>query len=297
MIAKLRIGSRGSKLALAQSESVAEGIKRATGSAVSVSIEVIQTRGDAVIDRPLSALGGNGLFTAELEAAILEGHIDVAVHSLKDLPTDDPSGLAILAIPRRADPRDVLVGSSLADLGPGAVVGTGSARRRAQLLSLRPDLDVRDIRGNVDTRVLKQERGEYDAVVLAQAGLNRLNLRPSVFERFDVERFVPAVGQGALAIQGREGDARVLEVVEALADASTTICARAERAFLRCFGGGFHVPACAYARVRWRKLRVLALFAPDGGPVLRLERTGSPQEAEALGRSVAEALQAMAEGV
>ncbi len=294
MITKLRIGSRRSKLALAQSEGVAASIRRATRGAVSVEVQVFQTRGDAVLDRPLSALGGKGLFTAELEAAILEGHIDVAVHSLKDLPTDDPAGLSILAIPSRADPRDVLVGSSLADLGSGAVVGTGSARRRAQLLSLRPDLEVRDIRGNVDTRVLKQERGEYDAIVLAQAGLNRLNLRPSVFERFDVERFVPAVGQGALAIQGREGDHRVLEVVENSADATTTVCVRAERAFLSCFGGGCHIPACAHALVRWRKLRLIALFAPNGGPVLRVERTGSLDQAEALGRSAAEALQEMA---
>ena len=155
---------------------------------------------------------------------------------------------------------------------------------------------MRDIRGNVDTRVQKQERGEYDAIVLAQAGLNRLDLRPSVFERFDVERFVPAVGQGALGIQGREGDHRVVEVVETLADATTTFCVRAERAFLSCFGGGCHVPACAYARVRWRKLRLIALYAPDGGPVLRVERSGRLDEAEALGRAAAESLQEMAAG-
>ena len=294
MIDRLRIGSRGSKLALAQSEGVAADIRRLTRGAVTVSVEVFTTRGDAVLDRPLSALGGKGLFTAELEAAILEGHIDIAVHSLKDLPTDDPAGLALLAIPRRADPRDVLVGARLEQLKKGAVVGTGSARRRAQLLALRADLDVRDIRGNVDTRLLKQERGDFDAIVLAQAGLNRLNLRPDVTQRFDVDKFVPAVGQGALALQGREGDARIIEVVSGLSDATTTACVTAERAFLRAFGGGCHVPACAHAWVRWRKLRFVGLFAPEDGVVFRVERVGRPEDADTMGRTAAEELQSKA---
>jgi hydroxymethylbilane synthase len=296
VISKIRIGTRGSALALAQSRSIAQRIERNNRGAVKVELEVISTRGDAVLDRPLSALGGKGLFTAELEAALLEGRIDIAVHSLKDLPTDDPPGLALLAIPQRADPRDVLVGATLDQLGKGAVVGTGSARRKAQLLGLRPDLDVRDIRGNVETRVGKQEAGQYDAIVLAQAGLTRLAIVPRVYERFPVERFVPAVGQGALAVQGRCEDEAVLEVVRPLQDQTTFQCVLAERAFLRRFGGGCHVPACAYARVRWRRLRLIALFAPEGGQIFRVERTGSPSDAGEMGRLAAEMLLSAAEG-
>lgn len=238
------LGTRGSALALAQSQQVADRVTAATGRAV--RLEVIRTRGDQVQDKPLAQVGGKGLFTAELEEALRDGSIDFAVHSLKDLPTEDPQGLTLGALPARVDPRDALVGAALDQLPAGAVVGTGSLRRRTQLLAARPDLDVRDIRGNVDTRLAKRDRGDYAAIVLAMAGLQRLGLQRDDLHPLSVEQMVPAVGQGALGVQCRAGDAEVLDALGAIDDPGTRRCVLAERAFLAEFGGGCNVPVAAH---------------------------------------------------
>ena len=240
----LVLGTRGSKLAVAQSQQVADSITHATGRAV--RLQVIRTRGDQVQDRPLAAVGGKGLFTAELEAALADGRIDLAVHSLKDLPTEDGPGLTLGAIPRREDPRDVLAGRSLDQLASGAVVGTGSLRRRTQLAWLRPDLVLRDIRGNVETRLAKRDRGDFDATVLAMAGLHRLGIQRDDIFPLDVDVMVPAVGQGALGIQCRADDRALLDLLAAIEDGPTRRCADAERAFLAAIGGGCNVPVAAH---------------------------------------------------
>lgn len=198
---KLKLGTRGSLLATTQSGLVAADLTRLTG--VEVELVIVKTRGDAVQDRPLAQVGGKGLFTKELEDALLAGEIDFAVHSMKDMPSDMPEGLVIASVPPREDPRDALVGAALADLPPGAVVGTGSVRRALQLRATRPDLEVRGIRGNVDTRIDKQRRGEYAAIVLALAGLTRLGRAGDATAVLSVDEMVPAVGQGALAVQAR----------------------------------------------------------------------------------------------
>jgi hydroxymethylbilane synthase len=281
----LVLGTRGSQLAVTQSQQVADAITQATGAPV--RLEIIRTRGDQVQDRPLAAVGGKGLFTAELEAALLEGTVDLAVHSLKDLPTDDAPGLVLGAFPVRQDPRDVLVGPPLRDLPPGAVVGTGSLRRRTQLHALRPDLELRDIRGNVDTRLAKRDRGEYAAVVLAMAGLNRLGIFREDLQPFDVQTLVPAVGQGVLGVQCRAGDARVLGLLAAIDHADSRRCALAERAFLAAFGGGCNVPVACHVVVRGAELHGVAV-GPRGEGLVRVEAQGvDPLE---LGQRLAEAV-------
>ena len=201
---RLVLGTRGSKLALTQSQQTADLITATTG--VAVVLRVITTKGDRIQDRSLAEMGGKGLFTAELESALREGTIDLAVHSLKDLPTDDPPGLTLASVPARADPRDVIVGPLLEELPAGSILGTGSLRRQAQAALLRPDLVIEGIRGNVDTRLRKLDEGRYHAIVLAAAGLARLGIERADIHPLDVQVMVPAVGQGALAIQGRADD-------------------------------------------------------------------------------------------
>lgn len=243
----LRMGTRGSPLALAQSGMVAAQVRARTG--VDVQLVVIRTRGDDVVDRPLAAVGGKGLFTKEIELALLAGEVDFAVHSLKDLPTIQPEGLTLAATPPREDPRDVLIGGRLAELKLGAVVGTGSQRRQAQLLAARPDLVVRDIRGNVDTRIRKLQAGEFDAIVLAAAGVIRLGRAAEITERLSVDAMVPAPGQGALALQCRVGDAAAAGALLALHDADAALEVEAERAWLDAAGGGCTVPTACYVQV------------------------------------------------
>jgi len=243
----LILGTRGSKLAVTQSQQVADAITERTGRPV--RLEIIRTRGDKIQDRPLAAVGGKGLFTAELEAALNDGSIDLAVHSLKDLPTEDAPGLMLGAIPLRQDPRDVIAGRRLEDLPAGSVVGTGSLRRRTQLAELRPDLELRDIRGNVDTRLAKRDRGDYDATILAMAGLRRLGIEREDLYPLSIETMVPAVGQGALAVQCRAGDRVVLDLLASIEDAVTRRCIDAERAFLTAIGGGCNVPVAAHVVV------------------------------------------------
>lgn len=244
----LRIGTRGSALARTQSEWVADQL-RAAGAAV--TIEVISTRGDERHDLPVARLGGDGVFVRELEHALLDGRIDAAVHSLKDLPTAETPGLTIGCIPRRASAFDAVVGrtaGSLASLPPGAVVGTSSIRRVAQVRRLRPDLDVRALRGNVDTRLRRLDAGEFDALLVAAAGLERLGLAGRITEVLAPPVFWPAVGQGALAVQTRADDAGSLRVVALLDDPSTRAAVAAERRMLAGLAGGCLAPVGGWAR-------------------------------------------------
>jgi len=282
--AAVTLGTRASALARAQTELVAARLAAARPG-LECSTRVISTAGDRTQDsgEPLPSIGGKGLFTAELERALRDGEIDVAVHSLKDLPTEDAAGVVIGAVSARDDVRDCLVarsGSSLADLPDGAVVGTSSLRRSAQLAALRPDLEVRSIRGNVDTRIRKVTDGEYDAAVLAAAGILRLGLEHVVTEWLSAETMLPAPGQGALAVQCREGDEPVLVLLAALDDASARAETTAERAFLRALGGGCAAPVAAFAvTTTTPRVRLQGLVASvDGGQVVRVTGEGEPQD-------------------
>ncbi|MBI2491403.1 MAG: hydroxymethylbilane synthase [Candidatus Rokubacteria bacterium] len=287
----IRLGTRGSVLALAQAEAVAARL-RALGA--EVEVVPIRTEGDRLLEARLRDLGGKGLFVREIEQALLAGVVDCAVHSLKDLPAEIPAGLALAAFPPREDPGDVLVtreGGGLAELPPRAVVGTSSPRRRALALSLRPDLVVEPIRGNVDTRLAKLARGGFDGVIVAAAGLDRLGLRPAHACRLDPEVFVPAVGQGILALEARAADGRVRGLLERLDDPTTRACALAERAYLARLGASCNSPMAAHATLRGADLRLAGLVASeDGRRVVRGALAGPRGEAERLGRGLAEAL-------
>ncbi len=285
----LRLGTRGSLLAKTQSTWVADAITAATGRAV--ELVVISTRGDQVRDRPLSQVGGKGLFTKEIEDAMLRGDVDLAVHSMKDMPTEGPRGLVIASVPRRASAFDALVGARLDELGPGAIVGTGSARRAEQLAALRPDLEIRGIRGNVGTRIRRQRDGDYDAVVLAKAGLDRLGWGEQATEVLGVEHMVPAVGQGALAVQCRRDDADVLQLLERVHDPDTAVCVGAERSFLATLEGGCSVPAGCFARLEGDQL-VAEGFLADAGGRRRMVLRADPMHGVALGRDLAQRIRA-----
>ncbi len=260
----LRIGSRRSRLAMTQSTHVRDLIRERTG--VRCEIVGIDTRGDLDRTSPLPEVGGKGLFTRELEERLHAGDIDIAVHSLKDLPGELPEGLALGAITEREDPRDVLVGARLDDLPPGARVGTGSVRRAAQIRALRPDLVTADIRGNVPTRLEKLERGEFDAIVLAAAGLRRLGLADRIHEAFDVSRLVPACGQGALGIECRDGDAEVLDVLaRSVACEATTRCCRAERRIQAALAAGCNAPLGIHATLEDERMRIDVFVADATG--------------------------------
>jgi hydroxymethylbilane synthase len=247
----LRIGTRASALARWQADHVA-ALLRAADPSVQIQIVILSTQGDRELDKPLPQMGSKGVFTAELESALRDGRIDLAVHSLKDLPTENPPGLCIAAIPPRADVRDALVSRdklNLSQLPPRAIVGTSSLRRSSQLLRLRPDLQLADLRGNIDTRIAKVlDQGQYDAIVLACAGLDRLKMQELITERLAVDQIVPAPGQGALAVQSRQADAAD-PLLAALNDLPTARCTAAERAFLSALGGGCAVPVAAYATI------------------------------------------------
>jgi hydroxymethylbilane synthase len=285
----LRIGSRGSQLALWQANHVA-GFLRERG--YKVEIEVIHTTGDKVTEVPLSKVGTKGMFTKEIEEALAEGRIHLAVHSLKDLPADLPAGFELAAVMKREDVSDVLVSdryASLRSLPTGSRVGTSSLRREAQLRGLRPGLNILPIRGNVDTRLKKVEGGKYDAIVLAAAGLKRLGLGSHIREYFSVQAMCPAPGQGALAIEIRTGDGPTRAAVGFLEDRVTRTTTSCERVLLRALGGGCQVPIGAFCMGVLNDLRLISVVArPDGSTVLRESQAGSdPAE---LGRRVANAL-------
>jgi hydroxymethylbilane synthase len=287
----IRLATRGSALALAQARTVAE---RLEAGGVRVEIVAMRTEGDRRADARLAAVGGKGLFVREIEDALLRDDADVAVHSLKDLPADLPPGLVLAVFPEREDARDVLVTRDVGDLEAlprGAMVGTSSPRRRAIALSLRPDLGVEPIRGNVDTRLAKLATGEWDAVLLAAAGLRRLGLEPRHATPLAPGVFVPAVGQGVLGVQARADDAATLAALRPLDHAATRACALAERAFLARLGASCVTPMAAHARYADGRLVMDALVASeDGREVLREHGEAEPGAAETLGRAVAEAL-------
>lgn len=291
----LRIGSRGSRLALWQAEQ-AKGRLLELNPGLSVEIQIIKTTGDVRAD-PLSVIGGKGVFTKELEDALLDKRIDLAVHSLKDLPTIIPEGLSISAICEREDPRDALVLregfaiSSLHELSAGSVIGTSSQRRFSQLKALRNDLTVKDLRGNVDTRVRKLDEGQYDALILASAGLIRLGLRERISAAVSMGEILPAVGQGAIAIETRADDEVALNATAKLNHRETELACRAERAFLRGLGGGCQFPIAAHATIAGDTLTLEGLVAtPDGREILRDRFAGVPDKGELIGSQLAERL-------
>jgi hydroxymethylbilane synthase len=293
----LRIGTRGSALALAQTQWVKLALERRYPE-LRVDIVRIKTSGDRFLTSPIPAIG-KGIFVKEIEEALLEKKIDLAVHSMKDLPTAATAGLVIAAVPEREDARDALVsraGGAFNDLPPGARIGTGSLRRRAQLLHRRPDLVVVPIRGNVDTRLKKMDHGEFDGLLMAAAGLKRLGLAARIGECLAPEICLPAPAQGALALQTRDADSAV-DRVEFLRHEPTTREAAAERALLDRLGGGCQLPIGARAWVQDGKLKISAVVAdPDGRKLLREEREGSADTAERIGMELADRLLALGAG-
>ncbi len=294
----LRIGSRGSKLALWQAHFIRDEIARLHG--VTAEIVIIKTSGDRFQQGGVGQIGLKGVFIKELEDALLAREVDFAVHSMKDVPTEIPASLAFPAIYRRVDVRDCLVargGKTFADLLHGARLGTSSLRRQAQLHHMRPDLAVLELRGNVDTRLRKLGEGQYDAIVLAKAGLDRLGWSDKITDVFDAVSVLPAVGQGALGIECRKEDARVLELLAKLDHEKTRACVTAERALLAKLEGGCQVPLGAWGRIEAGRLLLDAIvLAADGSEHLRDSASGSPESADALGRALAEKLLAAGAG-
>jgi hydroxymethylbilane synthase len=291
----IRIGSRGSALARWQAEHVRARLETLGHPC---HIQIITTTGDRVQDRRLESVGGKGAFLKEIEEAMLAGEVDLAVHSLKDVPTALPEGLRLCAILERADPRDVLVSASSArfrELPAGSRIGTSSLRRQCQIRALRPDLEVSDLRGNVDTRLAKLREGRCDAIVLAMAGLARLGRESEATQALDPETFVPAPGQGAITLECRAADERVASAVRPLHHPLTGRAVEAERALLQALGGGCNVPLGAYATAEASALRLVAFVGrPDGSSLVRGERRGS--DPAALGRGLADDLLARGAG-
>ncbi len=288
----IRLGSRGSKLALWQAEFVQFEVERKT--ARKVEIERIKTTGDMILDVPLARVGGKGLFVKEIEEALLSGRIDLAVHSMKDVPTDLPPELAIAAITKREDPRDAFLSDKVKrfeELPKGARVGTSSLRRQTQLLGLRPDLVVLDNRGNLDTRIRKMEEGKFDAIILAAAGLRRLGWEKRITQVLSEEVSLPAIGQGALGIEIRRDDAETREAILFLADRDTSFAVRAERGFLKRLEGGCQVPIAAYGRTDGDAVFLQGMVGrPDGSEIVRGNARGTVADPEALGVALAEQL-------
>ncbi|MEK6525395.1 MAG: hydroxymethylbilane synthase [Nitrospirota bacterium] len=289
----LVLGTRGSRLAVWQAEWVQARLQEIAPS-VTVALQRIKTSGDMIVDVPLAAIGGKGLFVKEIEEALLRGEIDLAVHSMKDVPTILPDGLDILCIAAREDPRDVLISRdalSLDHLPKGARVGTSSLRRQAQLLHRRPDLTVQILRGNLDTRLRKLRNGEYDAVVLAAAGLRRMGWSNEVTEYLPPEVSLPAIGQGALGLEGRREDGFVQELVAPLEHRPTRTAVTAERALLERLEGGCQVPIAAHATIKGDTLIMDGLIASvDGRRLIRDMIQGPVSDARALGMRLAEQL-------
>jgi len=285
----LIIASRGSQLALWQAHWVQQKL---AGLAYQSRIEIIKTTGDKITDVPLAQVGTKGLFTKEIEEALLEARADLAVHSLKDLPTELPAGLELAATPEREDPRDALVGMRLADLPKHAKVGTSSLRRAAQLRKLRPDVRIEAVRGNLDTRLRKLAEGHYDAIVLAAAGLKRLGWEDRIAEVLPPGIICPAAGQGALAIEiASRADADLRALCDKLNHAETRAAVTAERALLGALGGGCQVPIGAYATIAGGDLRLVGVVvSPDGVDLVRDEAAGPVADAARIGRELGEAL-------
>jgi hydroxymethylbilane synthase len=296
----LRIATRKSQLALWQAEHVAT-LLRAAHPGLQIELVPLLTQGDRIQDRTLAAIGGKGLFIKELEVAIEDLRADIAVHSMKDVPADLPHGLTIGAVLKRADPRDALVTTSgiarLEDLPRGAVVGTSSLRRQAQLYALRADLRIESLRGNVDTRIRKLDAGGMDAIVLACAGLVRLGLESRITARLDPKVCLPAVTQGVIGIECRRSDARTAGLLQPLEDAATRTVMDAERAFAARLGGSCQSPIAAYAELDADRITLRGLVAePDGSHLLRDTSSGDLENPAALGRQLAERMLAAGAG-
>ena len=286
----LIIGSRGSALALWQANWVKARLEELGEEC---RIEIIHTTGDKITDVALSKVGTKGLFTKEIEEALLNRTIDLAVHSLKDMPTETPAGLTLAAIPAREDPRDAVVGRKLHALPAGARIGTSSLRRSAQLHAFRRDLQIENIRGNVDTRLRKLDEGQYDSIILATAGLRRLGWSGRIAQVLEPDIMCPAVGQGALAIETRDDGGGAFHICASLDHPATRIAVTAERAVLATLGGGCQVPIGAYASVTqasWPVYLQAIVISPDGATLVRRNATGPARDAESLGRSLGEQL-------
>ena len=289
----LKIATRQSPLALWQANYVKDRLQQLYPD-LTIELVPMVTKGDVILDSPLAKIGGKGLFVKELENALLTKEADIAVHSMKDVPMQFPEGLGLAVICQREDPRDAFVSHSyrtFAELPQGAVVGTSSLRRQCQLKALRPDLDIRSLRGNVGTRLSKLDNGDYDAIILASAGLIRLGLADRIASFIDVEQSLPAAGQGAVGIECRTDDAQVQALLAPLADAETTYCVRAERAMNNHLQGGCQVPIGGYAVLQQGQLYLRALVGNiDGSRIIRAEGKSAVENAEVLGVKIAEQL-------
>lgn len=288
----IRLGSRGSNLAMWQAELIRSEVERNTGR--KAEIIRIRTTGDMILDVPLSKVGGKGLFVKEIEDALLSSRIDLAVHSMKDVPTDLPPGLVIAAITRREDPRDAflsLAHSRFEDLPQGARIGTSSLRRQTQLLAVRPDLAIESLRGNLDTRIRRMEEGRFDGIILAAAGLKRLGWENRITQYLPEDISLPAIGQGALGVETRGDDRDTREAVSFLDDRDTSLAVRAERGFLKRLEGGCQVPIAAYGRTEGDGIVLRGMVGrPDGSEILRDGIEGDASDPEGLGLALAERL-------
>ena len=286
----VRIGTRGSKLALWQAEWVKSRLEN-LHSGLAVELTIIKTKGDKILDVPLAKVGGKGLFVKEIEAALSAGSIDLAVHSMKDMPAEIPMGLCIGAVPAREVPVDALItrdAQTLETLPRGARIGTSSLRRASQLRRARPDIEIVPLRGNLDTRLRKLDEGQMEAIVLAAAGVRRLGLEARISQKLDTEIMLPAVGQGALCIETRDGDTTIAPLVAPLEDAATRIAVTAERAYLHRLEGGCQVPIAGHATLLDGRLTLCGLVSDlEGQTVIKATQVGRPEEAETIGRELA----------
>ncbi|RDF00543.1 hydroxymethylbilane synthase [Aggregatibacter aphrophilus] len=289
----LKIATRQSPLALWQANYVKDSLQQLYPD-LTVELVLMVTKGDVILDSPLAKIGGKGLFVKELENALLNKEADIAVHSMKDVPMQFPEGLGLAVICKREDPRDAFVSNSyrtFSELPQGAVVGTSSLRRQCQLKALRPDLDIRSLRGNVGTRLSKLDNGDYDAIILASAGLIRLGLADRIASFIEVEQSLPAAGQGAVGIECRTDDVQVKQLLAPLADAETTCCVLAERAMNNRLQGGCQVPIGGYAVLQQGQLYLRALVGDvDGSQIIRAEGKSAVENADVLGVQIAEQL-------
>jgi hydroxymethylbilane synthase len=286
----IRIGTRGSLLALKQSGMMKAALE-SLWPELEIVLQVIKTTGDKITDVPLAKVGGKGLFVKEIEDALLDGSVDLAVHSMKDVPAALPEGLEIGAIPEREDPRDALIirqGKDICDLAHGAVIGTSSLRRAAQMLKMRSDFKITNLRGNLETRLRKLEEGQYDAIILAAAGLRRMGWQDRITMYLEPSQFIPAIGQGALGIEIRSGDDRIARILAPLNHPDSAIAVRAERSLLIELEGGCQVPIGGHARIAGSIIELVGLVASlDGTQVFRAVRTAPLEDAVALGKLVA----------
>lgn len=299
MMKTLKIATRQSPLALWQAEHIRARLE-AMHADLTVELVTFVTQGDKILDTPLAKIGGKGLFVKELEAALMDGRADLAVHSMKDVPMALPEGLSLAVICEREDPLDAFVSNhyaSFADLPQGAKVGTSSLRRKCQILKARPDIEIIDLRGNVGTRLSKLDDGQYDAIILASAGLKRLGLEQRIRHTIQPDLSLPAVGQGALGLECRSQDQAVLDLILPLMHAETNICVRAERAFNAYLEGGCQVPIAGYATLQNGQLQIEGrVGSVDGQTILKAVQYGAPEQAEMLGEELAKALLAQGAG-